>query len=66
MQVKRTNRENGQEDFVSMDHAVDKLASANFETVTKDDKNRIKEALELGATMNTVSYLYELDRKELA
>ena len=62
MRIKRTNRENGSEDFVTLEYAVDKLARHNFNTPDKHHKANMRETLERGATMSTCSYLYEKEK----
>lgn len=57
--VKRISRDTGMIDSVAMDQAVEKLAYGMYNEPTKDDKDRIRESLELGATLHTCSYLYE-------
>lgn len=62
MRIKRTNRENGEVGFVTLEYAVDKLARANFNTPDKHNKANIEETLKLGATLSTCSYLYEKEK----
>jgi len=59
MKIKRINRANGEESFVSLDYAVRKLALVEHLKPIKNDKQNIKDLLISGSHMGTYSFLYK-------
>lgn len=66
LKVKRINRENGEEDFVTLKYAVEKLAASHF--TRPDDSNRTQTRIILKQRhrMQTCSYLYEIEEPSLS
>ena len=61
LKVKRINRENGEEDFVTLKYAVEKITASSFTRPDNSDRTQTRNILKQGSRMQTVSYLYEIN-----
>jgi hypothetical protein len=62
MNIKRTNREDGTEEIVDLELAVDKVARSLFSSPSIYDEKEIEDAFKLGASFQTCSFIYKGER----